>query len=76
MLGESLFYMSATNVIVEGCILPGMIAEANSKTISERIGLLKQAFVISSAVTLALDNEITKLVKDYGELKDLADYRF
>lgn len=32
--------------------------------------------MISSSVTLVFDNEIMKLVKDYGELEDLVDQRF
>lgn len=75
ILGESMFDKAATDAIVEGCIPPGMVAEASEKTMNERIGLLKQAAIISCSSTLALDKEILRLTKDCAALEDLAKHR-
>lgn len=75
MLGVLMFDKAATHAIVDGCIPPGMVAKASGKTTSERIGLLKEATILSCSTTLALDNEILRLVKDYGAFEDLAEHR-
>lgn len=72
---ESMFDQATAEAIVDGCIPPGMAAEASGKTTSDRIRLLKQATIISYSSTLAIEREISRLAKDYVELEILAEHR-
>lgn len=60
--------------IIDSCIPPGMVVEALGCKSNVRIGLLKQAVVVSASATLTMEEEEVKnLMRDYTELEVLAE---
>lgn len=72
-MGESLFDLKAIMGVVDICIPPRMVADALGHKSSINNGLLKQAAMVSTSSTLAMEREIKNLVREYTELEIVAD---